>query len=129
MMRHHTRHKAAEELSYLNGRLAGLTNRKLSRVQPDGRSPYVLLHESGGGTAPRAGELLEAAAERLRRLERQTEALRADEARLLARVAGSHDAGRGGASLSPAPPDTVGELVFRVSAATPRCRQGGLRAV
>jgi len=85
------------------GRLAGLTNRKPSRVQPDGRYPYVLLHESGGGTAPRAGELLEAAAERLRRLERQTEALQADEARLLARVAGSYDAGRGGASLSPAP--------------------------
>jgi len=85
------------------GRLAGLTNRKPSRVQPDGRSPYVLLHESSGQTAPRAGELLEAAAERLRRLERQTEALQADEARLLARVAGSDEAGRGGASLSPAP--------------------------
>ena len=85
------------------GRLAGLTNRKPSRVQPDGRSPYVLLHESGGRTAARAGELLEAAAERLRRLERQTEALQADEERLLARVAGSDDAGRGGASLSPAP--------------------------
>jgi len=84
------------------GRLAGLTNRKPSRVQPDGRYPYVLLHESGGRTAARAGELLEAAAECLRRLERQTEALRADEARLLARVAGSDDAGRGGASFSPA---------------------------
>jgi len=84
------------------GRLAGLTNRKPSRVQPDGRYPYVLLHESSGQTAPRAGELLEAAAERLRRLERQTEALQADEARLLTRVAGSHDTGRGGASLSPA---------------------------
>ena len=85
------------------GRLAGLTNRKLSRVQPDGRYPYVLLHESGGQTAPRAEELLAAAAERLRRLERQTEALQADETRLLARVTGSYDAGRGGASLSPAP--------------------------
>ncbi len=78
MMRHHTRHKAAEELSYLNGRLAGLTNRKPSWVQPDGRYPYVLLHESSGQPAARAGELLEAAAERLRRLERQTEALQAD---------------------------------------------------
>ncbi len=85
------------------GRMAGLTNRKLSRVQPDGRYPYVLLHESNGQLAPRARELLEAAAERLRRLERQTDALRADEARLLAQVAGSHDTGRGGASLSPAP--------------------------
>jgi len=85
------------------GRLAGLTNRKPSRVQPDGRYPYVLLHESSGQPAARAGELLEAAAERLRRLERQAEALRADEVRLLARVAGSYDAGRGEASLSPAP--------------------------
>ncbi len=94
------------------GRLAGLTNRKPSRVQPDGRYPYVLLHESSGGAAPRAGELLEAAAERLRRLERQTEALQADEARLLARVAGSYDAGRGGASLSPAPQGSavIGDL-------------------
>ncbi len=72
-------------------------------MQPDGRSPYVLLHESGGRTAERAGELLEAAAERLRRLERQIEALQADEARLLARVAGSNDAGRDKASLSPVP--------------------------
>jgi len=93
--------QAARELATRYGRLAGLTNRKPSRVQPDGRYPYVLLHESGGGTAPRARELLEAAAERLRRLERQTGALRADEKRLLARVAGSYDAGRGGASLSP----------------------------
>ncbi len=85
------------------GRMAGLTNRKPSRVQPDGCYPYVLLHESGGGTAPRAGELLEAAAERLRRLERQTEELQADEGRLLPRVTGSDDEGRGGASLSPAP--------------------------
>ena len=85
------------------GRLAGFTNRKPSRVQPDGRYPYVLLHESGGQTAERAGELLEAAAERLRTLERQTEALRADEARLLARMGGSHDAGHGVISLSPAP--------------------------
>jgi len=85
------------------GRLAGLTNRKPSRVQPDGRYPYVLLHESSGQTAPRAGELLEAAAERLRRLERQTEALQTAQARVLARVAGSHDMGRGGTGLSPAP--------------------------
>jgi len=85
------------------GRLAGLTNRKPSRVQPGGRSPYVLLHESSGGTAPRAGELLEAAAERLCRLERRTEALQADEERVLARVAGSHDMGWDGTRLSPAP--------------------------
>jgi len=47
--------------------------------------------------------VLEAAAERLRILERQTEGLRADEARLLARVGGPQDPGRGRASLSPAP--------------------------
>jgi len=44
------------------GRLAGFTNRKPARQRPDGRYPYVLLHEASGATAFNALEGLLAAA-------------------------------------------------------------------
>ena len=47
------------------GRLAGFTNRKPAHTRPDGRQPYVLLHDVGGKLAPAAGEVLARAQERL----------------------------------------------------------------
>jgi hypothetical protein len=54
----------AGELSYLIGRAAGFTNQKPKHTRPDGRQPYVLLHEATGAVAPGAQEILHAAQER-----------------------------------------------------------------
>ena len=78
------------------GRLAGFTNRKPERARGDGLQPFVKLHESGGRRAARADELLDVAAERLRARERQAQALRAEDARLQARVGGPQDPARAG---------------------------------
>jgi len=46
------------EISYLMGRLAGFTNRKEERRQPDGRYPYARLREASGDRAVEAPALL-----------------------------------------------------------------------
>lgn len=74
------------------GRLAGFTNRKPTRTRADGHQPYVLLHEDRGREAPRAGEILEAAARRVER-ERADEAARRVE---IARAGGVQDRERAG---------------------------------
>jgi hypothetical protein len=47
------------------GRLAGLTNAKPRHKDANGRSPYVLAHESAGKVAPGGLELVKQAAQRL----------------------------------------------------------------
>jgi len=76
------------------GRLAGFTNRKPERAQPNGLQPFVKLHEYSGRPAPHANELLDVAAERLRVQERQAQERRAEDARLQARVGGPQDPAR-----------------------------------
>ncbi len=51
------------------GRLAGFTNRKPSRRQPNGLPPYALLRHAGGGLAARATDLLRVAEERVKEAE------------------------------------------------------------
>lgn len=48
------------------GRLAGLTNNKPQYKDANGRSPYVLSHDSGGRLAPAGPELVQRAAQRVR---------------------------------------------------------------
>jgi hypothetical protein len=47
------------------GRLAGYTNQKQVHTRPDGRQPYVRLHDAGGTQAMEGAALLEHARERL----------------------------------------------------------------
>ncbi|WP_425522715.1 DNA-primase RepB domain-containing protein [Xylella fastidiosa] len=47
------------------GRLAGLTNAKHQHKDANGRSPYVLAHESGGKLAPAGVGLVQQAAQRI----------------------------------------------------------------
>ncbi|KXB09921.1 hypothetical protein ADT33_11200 (plasmid) [Xylella fastidiosa] len=47
------------------GRLAGLTNAKRQHKDANGRSPYVLAHESGGKLAPAGPALVQQAAQRV----------------------------------------------------------------
>ena len=47
------------------GRLAGYSNQKQNRTLPDGRHPWVRLHEAEGRLAPAADRLLEAIRSRL----------------------------------------------------------------
>ncbi len=51
------------------GRLAGFTNRKPSRRQPNGLPPYALLRHAGGDRAARAADLLRVAEERVKEAE------------------------------------------------------------
>ncbi len=51
------------------GRLAGFTNRKPSRRQPNGLPPYALLRHADGGLAARAADLLRVAEERVKEAE------------------------------------------------------------
>ncbi len=76
------------------GRLAGYTNRKPTRAQPNGLHPFVRLHESTGRPAGRADELLNAAAERLRTRQTQAQERAAEDARLRARLEGPQDPAR-----------------------------------
>ena len=48
------------------GRLAGLTNAKPHHKDGNGRSPYVLAHDSGGKVAPAGLALVQQAAQRVR---------------------------------------------------------------
>lgn len=56
------------------GRLAGLTNAKPKHKDANGRSPYVLAHESGGKVAPAGLALVQQAAQRV--LDREAKAER-----------------------------------------------------
>jgi hypothetical protein len=47
------------------GRMAGFTNQKPVHTRPDGRQPYVRLHDAGGALAAEAERLVERARERL----------------------------------------------------------------
>jgi hypothetical protein len=58
------------------GRLAGYTNQKPNRTLPDGRQPWVRLHEAEGRPAPAADRLLDDVWSRLE-AERRTEPLEA----------------------------------------------------
>ena len=55
------------------GRLAGLTNAKPHHKDGNGRSPYVLAHDSGGKVAPAGLELVQQAAQRVREREAKAE--------------------------------------------------------
>jgi len=55
------------------GRLAGLTNAKPHHKDGNGRSPYVLAHDSGGKVAPAGLELVQQAAQRVREHEAKAE--------------------------------------------------------
>lgn len=55
------------------GRLAGLTNAKPKHKDANGRSPYVLAHDSAGKVAPAGLELVQQAAQRVREREANTE--------------------------------------------------------
>lgn len=55
------------------GRLAGLTNTKPHHKDGNGRSPYVLAHDSGGKLAPAGLELVQQAAQRVREREAKAE--------------------------------------------------------
>lgn len=55
------------------GRLAGLTNAKPHHKDGNGRSPYVLAHDSGGKVAPAGLKLVQQAAQRVREREAKAE--------------------------------------------------------
>jgi hypothetical protein len=55
------------------GRLAGLTNAKPKHKDANGRSPYVLAHDSGSKVAPAGLALVQQAAQRVREREASTE--------------------------------------------------------
>lgn len=55
------------------GRLAGLTNAKPHHKDGNGRSPYVLAHDSGGKVAPAGLELVQQAAQQVREREAKAE--------------------------------------------------------